>query len=90
MQARQADRCATVGDDVEHTRGGHGAVAADPQVGQASVGMAGSHTQVAIQREGCLAAVGKHARPPALAEDGDHLVVQVEILQHDPGTLAPA
>jgi hypothetical protein len=66
MQPRQADRGAPLRDDLEHTRGGHGAVAADPQVRQRRVRVAGPHAQVAVERQRRLAAVGERAGAAAL------------------------
>jgi hypothetical protein len=53
--------------------------------------LAGPLPQVAVQGQGGLAAKGDRSGPAALAEDDDHLVVEVEVAgEHDPGRLRDA
>jgi hypothetical protein len=53
--------------------------------------MAGSHAEVAVQSKCRLAAEGQGAATAALADDGDELLVQVQVvIEHDAGALGPA
>jgi hypothetical protein len=88
MQPRETGRRAPSRNHLEQPRGRHRTGAAEPEVRQVGEGVAGAHAQVAVEGKGGLATKGDRSGPAALAEDDDHLVVQVEIAgEHDPSRL---
>jgi site-specific recombinase XerD len=87
---RQPRRSGAVVDDLIDPRGGHGPVAADPEVGQMGEPMLLPSPQVAVERLGGLAADRERPGAAALAEHPHHPLVQVNVVQRHADTLGAA
>jgi hypothetical protein len=77
-------------DDLVDPRGGHGAIAADPQVRQVGQPMSLSRPQVAVQCLGGLTTDRQRPGSSTLAQHPEAPLVQVDIVQGHADALGPA